>query len=71
MKVSELMRRLSAFNPDHVVVMSKDSEGNGYSPLAHVDPVHYTAETTWSGEIDHPDEPHPDGPNAVAIWPVC
>lgn len=71
MTVRELMTALASHPPDALVVMSRDSEGNWYSPLANVDPVHYTAETTWSGEVDHPSDPHPDGPNAVALWPVC
>lgn len=70
MTVKELIAALSAFPPEHTVVVAKDREGNGYSPAADLDAAHYTAETTWCGTIDHPDEPHPDGPNAVVIWPV-
>jgi hypothetical protein len=53
--VNDLIERLQQLPPDHLVVMSKDAEGNGYSPLADVtgpdDPHVYEPETTWSGEV--------------------
>lgn len=39
MKVSELIEHLSQLPPDAKVIISKDSEGNEYSPLASL----------WSG----------------------
>jgi hypothetical protein len=35
---------------DTIVVLAKDAEGNGYSPLAAVNEGMYLADTTWSGE---------------------
>lgn len=49
MKVSTLIDRLQALNPDALVVMSSDEEGNSYSPLATTYEVNYVAESTWSG----------------------
>lgn len=51
MTVAELIAALQRMEQDRVVIMQKDSEGNGYSPLADVDPCAYQAETTWSGEL--------------------
>jgi hypothetical protein len=55
MTVQDLIDELlSVENRDRVVVMQKDGEGNGYSPLECTDDsVHYQAETTWSGEVGY------------------
>jgi hypothetical protein len=68
---------------DTPVVMSKDAEGNGFSPLVEVDPGMYLAETTYSGEHymteeQRQAEPNPDeyseAPDgavpAVFLWPT-
>lgn len=51
--VGDLIEMLGEMNPEAVVVMQKDGEGNGYSPLSGVDDsnVVYVAESTWSGEV--------------------
>lgn len=53
MTVQELRQQLEDLPGDTLVVMSKDGEGNGFSPLseAESDNQMYTPETTWSGEI--------------------
>ncbi len=52
MTTKELIAKLKKCPQDAVVVMSRDAEGNGYSPLADVDPdCVYRAESTWHGEI--------------------
>jgi hypothetical protein len=52
MKVSELIEALQEMDPDMEVIMQKDGEGNGYSPLSGADPDGiYVAESTWSGEV--------------------
>ena len=52
MKVKELMEYLRGFDPEMEVILQKDSEGNGYSPLAGVDDqAVYVAESTWRGEV--------------------
>ncbi len=53
MTLFELKMRVEALlmdNPDAIVVMAKDGEGNGFSPLDDVVPGTYTAESTYSGE---------------------
>lgn len=52
MTVKELIEQLSnVANQDRVVVLQKDSEGNGYSPLYSLEHGAYRAESTWSGEV--------------------
>lgn len=52
MKVKELIEELSAFDPEAEVILQKDSEGNGYSPLSGADhDAVYVAENTWSGDV--------------------
>lgn len=79
MKVKELIEVLQQLPQDAIVILQKDSEGNGYSPLSGAEPCHYVAETTWSGEVrDHEDMKHEcelegeecPAPNAVVLWPV-
>lgn len=73
MTVDELTELLGHLPGDLLVVMSKDSEGNGFSPLAEVAPdARYSAETEWSGECHHPDDypDYPDAVPAVCLWPT-
>ena len=53
MTVREVIEELSKCDPDYVVIMSKDAEGNGYSPLSDVvgDNNVYVPECDWSGEL--------------------
>jgi hypothetical protein len=52
MKVSELVAALREVNQDAEVILQKDAEGNGYSPLYIVDgDAVYAPETTWSGNV--------------------
>jgi len=50
MTVRELIALLKKKNPERIVIMAKDTEGNGYSPLHGMWSGAYLAETTWSGE---------------------
>jgi hypothetical protein len=56
------LRELLADVPDDVIViMSKDAEGNRYSPLASYSTgMHYEADSGWSGEIRNPEEKDSD-----------
>lgn len=58
MTKDELIRELqeSSAPGDTVIVMSKDAEGNGYSPLADLSLGMYDAECTWAGEVYMTDE---------------
>lgn len=52
MKVKDLIIELLKQNLDSEVILQKDSEGNGYSPLYVVDNnAIYVPNTTWSGTV--------------------
>ena len=52
MKVKELIAELQQMDPEAELIVQKDAEGNGYSPLAGADhEAVYIAETTWYGEV--------------------
>jgi hypothetical protein len=68
MTVAELIAKLSALPEDSLVVMSEDSEGNGFSPLAELGADNYAADTSSSGELTD-DEDEGVVP-AVVLWPV-
>lgn len=51
-ELRKLINKLPSTLDECEVICQKDSEGNGYSPLAGVDEeAIYTAETTYSGEV--------------------
>lgn len=66
-----------------IVVLAKDGEGNGYSPLAEVEDAMYDADSTYSGQrymtdavytaLDDPDD-YSQAPEsavpAVFLWPT-
>ena len=51
MTVGELLDQLKGVDPNRLVVMAKDAEGNDYSPCNSLWVGAYRAETTWSGEV--------------------
>lgn len=52
MKLKELKSLLDEMDDDVEVILQKDGEGNGYSPLAGVDDNGvYFPDTPWSGEV--------------------
>jgi len=83
MTVRELREALAGLPDDMLVVMSRDAEGNGYSPLVETSESMYVAETTWSGEVyptpediaddeqlGEDDEAPGDAVRVVTLWPV-
>lgn len=57
MTVKELIELLKECDPDRLVILQKDSEGNGYSPLSGGERAAYIADSTWSGEVRYePDQ---------------
>lgn len=54
--VADLQAALSTLPSDMPVVIAKDAEGNGYSPLTEAEPAMYLADSTWSGEHYMTDE---------------
>lgn len=60
--VKELIKALKKLDPEAVVVLSSDGEGNSYSPLCEDFGVsRYKADSTYSGELvsesDFSDDP--------------
>ena len=52
MKVKELLEALAEVDQEAEVILQKDAEGNGYSPLHVVDPYAvYVPTCTWSGDV--------------------
>lgn len=52
MTVKELKKEIIDLPDEMEVIMQKDGEGNGYSPLSYVDHnAVYIPETTWNGEV--------------------
>jgi hypothetical protein len=72
MTVGQLKAALTHYSDDTLVVMSKDGEGNEYSPLSEDSEGRYRAENTYSGEMVHPDdyEESDDLPLVCCLWPV-
>ena len=79
MTVAELREYLADLNPDTLVVMSRDPEGNGYSPLHNIDTCVYDNDefAVWYLELTDDlrkrgygeDDVFPNGVPAVAMWP--
>lgn len=53
MKVKKLIKLLQEEDPNAIVIMAKDGEGNSYSPLSEFWSGAYRAETTWYGEVGY------------------
>ncbi len=85
MTLAELRAQLAALDlpDDTLVVLSKDGEGNGFSPAVEAEHAMYLADTTWSGEryITETDRQAQDDPDdysqapddavpAVFLWPT-
>ncbi|HEX5541987.1 MAG TPA: hypothetical protein VFX60_10585 [Micromonospora sp.] len=85
MTLDELRKQLDELDMpgDTPVILSKDAEGNGFSPVTEVEVAMYAAETTWSGErymteeerqaTEDPDEYYEapdDAVRAVFLWPT-
>ena len=84
MIVQQLIDRLNKVeNKDRLVVMSKDSEGNGFSPLYDFGEEAYAAETTWYGYVGleklteedrkkgfSEEDVIEDGVPALVLWPT-
>lgn len=66
MNVKDLKEAIENLPDDMEVIMQKDSEGNGYSPLSNVnsDAV-YIPETTWFGEVFFLNETDEDEDNEM------
>lgn len=70
MTVKQLIEKLSELPPETLVILQKDGEGNGYSPLAGVDLGTYRPDSTWSGERIDPENKEPGDKAAAFLSPV-
>jgi hypothetical protein len=79
MTVAELIEVLQGLDPDRKVILQKDAEGNGFSPFGDWYEALYRAESTWSGEVLHPqdiedgeydDETLEAAEKVVVFWPT-
>lgn len=85
MTLAELRAALDALNlpDDTIVILAKDAEGNGHSPLVEAEHAMYLADSTWSGERyltetqrqaeadpDDYSEAPDDAVHAVFLWPT-
>lgn len=83
MKAGELINFLRGFDPETEIILQRDSEGNGYSPLAGADDGFYIPDSTWSGDFYDPSwtaddcgmdddefEEMQNRPRAVVLYPV-
>jgi hypothetical protein len=85
MTLAELREALAALDlpDDTLVVLAKNAEGNGHSPLVEAEHAMYLAESTWSGERylteaqrlaetdpDEYSEAPDDAVPAVFLWPT-
>jgi hypothetical protein len=52
MTIKDLKEAIQDLPDDMLVILQKDAEGNGYSPLAGADSdAVYIADSTWSGDV--------------------
>ena len=71
MTVKQLIEALKKENQDALVVMSKDSEGNSFSPLHQAQDTTYKATRAWDGQIDDSKPSKKNGTvAAVVLWPT-
>lgn len=72
MTVGELKVRLATLDDALLVVLSRDAEGNGFSPLSSTSEHKYLPLSSWSGEIMSRIGKEPTGTavGAVVLWPV-
>jgi hypothetical protein len=71
MNVQELIALLKRMPLGATVVLQKDAEGNGYSPLSDVREGRYRAKTSWAGEWYDTGEWTPDDAfTAVVLEPT-
>ena len=74
MKVKELKKVLEQYNDDQEVILSKDSEGNSFSPLSCHGGYLYVPVETYYGDIYNNNDAEEAGldyiENALVLWPI-
>lgn len=66
MTIADLKAAIADLPDDYQVVMSKDAEGNRFSPLEEIGPGWYEPDSTYSGDFDT------EGGlmNSYCLWPT-
>ena len=71
MKVKDLLAALAEADPEADVILQKDAEGNGYSPLAGADlEAVYVPDSTWSGDVYSLNWTADDACKTAEEWPA-
>ena len=71
MTKNELLEMLKDVPGDYQVIMSKDSEGNAFSPLSNTGCAMYVSTAPWNGEVHGEDDAGEHyKENAVVLWPT-
>ena len=78
MKVKQLKEILVDLPDEMEVVLSKDGEGNNFSPLAECEEGLYDPDSTWSGSFysldilgdDDYSQPGNEAKAAIVLWPT-
>lgn len=71
MKVHELIKQLSKLDPNTLVVMACDSEGNCYSPLYDFGIGMYRPECSYYGElVDEEGKIESSDVPCIVLWPT-
>lgn len=70
LRVRELIEQLVLHDPERLVILAKDAEGNSFSPLVESHTAYYLEMTTWSGDIQDEDEHNASSVPCVVLWPT-
>jgi len=70
MKVKELIAQLQEYNPEDVVILAKDVEGNDLSPLDEITENLYEPYLSYSGSVFDRDEDLVDCEPCITLWPI-
>lgn len=69
MNVKDLLSFLKASDPTSEVIMSKDGEGNGYSPLHLIQEAHYSQDAKHPWDVEANNDPFKGSKKCVLLWP--
>ena len=70
MTVETLIEELQkTVDKDRIIVMSKDAEGNRFSPLEYFSFEQYVEDSAYSGDIVLP-QGDPNSVSVIVFWPV-
>jgi len=68
MNAEELIEFLEGYPGDTQIIMSKDSEGNNFTPLDEAIFDYYAPENEGRGELTRISDP--DAEPAIVLWPI-